>query len=320
LLDRAEKTIFNIGQRALTQTFTPIKDILPETFERIDMLSKHKGSLRGIATGFKSIDLKLSGLQKSDVIILAARPGMGKTALALNIAKNAAVGSQKVVGIFSLEMAKDQLSERLLSSVGSIDAFNLRNAKLNDDEYSRLQYAMGILSEAPLYIDDAGSVNMLQMRAMARRLQANKGLDLLIIDYLQLMQPMNKFASEVQQVTENTRALKVLAKELNIPVLVLSQLSREPEKRIPPIPKLSDLRQSGSIEQDADIVLFIYREDAYNENSLKPGQAEIIIAKHRNGPTGSVDLYFEKETSSFKNLDTSNYGLGAEVEIQLGEN
>jgi replicative DNA helicase len=307
LLDKAEKTVFDIGQRALTQNFIAIKDILPETFERLDALSKHHGILRGTATGFRDLDNKLSGLQKSDLIILASRPGVGKTALALNIAKNVAIKENKPVGIFSLEMGKDQLTDRLISAVGNIDAWALRTGRLKDDDFSRIQHAMGILSEAPIYIDDVGSINILQMRAMARRLQANKGLNLLIVDYLQLMQPMNRFASPVQQVTENTRALKILAKELGVPVLVLSQLSRAVEQRVPSIPKLSDLRESGSIEQDADVVMFIYREDMYNENSLKPGLAQIIIDKHRNGPTGTVDLYFEKEKSSFRDLEKGEY-------------
>jgi replicative DNA helicase len=313
LLDKAEKTVMDINQRALTQNFTSIKDILPETFERLDNLSKNHGSLRGIATGFKDLDNLLSGVQNSDLIILAARPGMGKTALALNIARNVAVHSNVPVGIFSLEMGKDQLSERLISATGNIDSWHLRTGQLKDDDYSRLQHAMSILSEAPLYIDDAGSVNILQMRAMARRLKMNKGLGLLIVDYLQLMQPMNKFATPVQQVTENSRALKILAKELEIPVLVLSQLSRAVEQRVPQIPKLSDLRESGSIEQDADVVMFIYREDAYVENSLKQGVALIKIDKHRNGPTGSVELYFDKERSSFRNLDKNEY-VGYESE------
>jgi replicative DNA helicase len=313
LLDRAEKTIFGIGQRALTQQFTALKDILPETFERLDMLAKNHGALRGIPTGFKDLDNKLSGLQNSDLIILAARPGMGKTAFALNIAKNVAVHAGKTVGIFSLEMGKDQLSERLISATGNIDSWHLRTGRLQDDDYNRVQHAMGILSEAKIYIDDAGSVNMLQMRAMARRLQANQGLDLLIIDYLQLMTPMNKMASPVQQVSENSRALKILAKELNVPVLVLSQLSRAVEQRVPQIPKLSDLRESGSIEQDADIVMFIYREDVYNENSLKQNQAQLLIEKHRNGSTGSIDLYFEKDRSSFRDMEKGQYAeLGME--------
>ncbi|MEK7080610.1 MAG: replicative DNA helicase [Patescibacteria group bacterium] len=312
LLDRAEKTVFNIGQRALTQTFIPIKEILPETFERLDMLSKHQGGLRGIPTGFKDLDNKLAGFQKSDLIILAARPSMGKSSLALDIARNVAIHTNQPVGLFSLEMSKDQLADRLISAVANIDSWHLRTGRLQNDDFSRIQHAMGILSEAPIYIDDAGSVNILQMRAMARRLQANKGLSLLIIDYLQLMQPMNRFASPVQQVTENSRALKILAKELNVPVLVLSQLSRAVEARVPQIPRLSDLRESGAIEQDADVVMFIYREDAYNENSLKQGQAQILIEKHRNGPVGSIDLYFDKERVSFRSLDKAEYGSEAE--------
>ncbi|MBI3631376.1 MAG: replicative DNA helicase [Candidatus Staskawiczbacteria bacterium] len=307
LLDKAEKTVFSIGQRSLTQTFIPIKDILPETFERLDNLSKHHGTLRGLTTGFKDLDNKLSGLQKSDLIILAARPGMGKTALALDIARNVAVRENKPVGLFSLEMGKDQLADRLIAATGNIDSWSLRTGRLKDDDFSRIQHAIGILSEAPIYIDDAGSVNILQMRAMARRLQVNKGLSLLIVDYLQLMQPMNRFASPVQQVTENSRALKILAKELNVPIIVLSQLSRAVEQRIPQIPKLSDLRESGAIEQDADVVMFIYREDVYNENSLKPGIAKILIDKHRNGATGFIELYFEKQKISFRGLERGEY-------------
>ena len=312
LLDKAEKTVFNIGQRALTQTFTPIKEILPETFERLNMLSEHQSGLRGVPTGFKDLDNKLAGLQKSDLIILASRPSMGKSSLALDIARNVAIFTNQPVGLFSLEMSKDQLADRLISAVANIDSWHLRTGRLQNDDFSRIQHAMGILSEAPIYIDDAGSVNILQMRAMARRLQANKGLALIIVDYLQLMQPMNRFASPVQQVTENSRALKILAKELNVPVLVLSQLSRAVEARVPQIPRLSDLRESGAIEQDADVVLFIYREDAYNENSLKQGQAQILIEKHRNGPVGSIDLYFDKERVSFRSLDKAEYGSDAE--------
>jgi len=307
LLDKAEKVVFDIGQRALTQSFTAIKDILPETFERLDRLSKHGGTLRGIRTGFRDLDNKLSGLQKTDLIILAARPGMGKTTLALDIARNVAVMENEPVGVFSLEMGKDQIADKLIAATGNVDSWRLRTGKLQDDDFQRVQHAMGSLSEAPIYIDDAGSVNILQMRAMARRLQANKGLSLLIVDYLQLMQPMNKFASPVQQVSENSRALKILAKELNVPVLVLSQLSRAVEQRVPQIPKLSDLRESGSIEQDADIVMFIYREDKYNENSLKKNIAQVLIEKHRNGPTGAIDLYFDENRVSFRNLETGDY-------------
>ncbi|MFA6189971.1 MAG: replicative DNA helicase [Candidatus Staskawiczbacteria bacterium] len=307
LLDKAEKTVFNIGQRSLTQTFLPIKDILSDTFERLDELSKNAGSMRGVPTGFVDLDKFLGGLQKSDLVILAARPSMGKTSLALDIARNVAVLENKPVGLFSLEMSKDQLADRLLASLANINLWNLRNGRLTSDDYSRLQHAMGSLSDSPLYIDDAGSVNILQIRAMARRLQATKGLSLIVIDYLQLMEPMNRFASPVQQVTENSRALKMLAKELNIPVLVLSQLSRAVEQRTPSIPKLSDLRESGAIEQDADVVLMIYREDKYNENSLNPNLAKVMIEKHRNGPVGHVDLYFDDHRVSFRNLDKNQY-------------
>lgn len=307
LLDKAEKAVFGIGQRSLSQAFVPIKDILSDTFERLDELSKYQGSMRGIPTGFKDLDNMLGGLQKSDLIVLAARPSMGKTSLALDIARNAAIMANQPVGLFSLEMSKDQLADRLLASLANINLWNFRNGRLNQDDYSRIQHAMGSLSEAPLYIDDAGSVNMLQMRAMARRLQASKGLSLIVIDYLQLMEPMNKFASPVQQVTENSRALKMLAKELNVPVLVLSQLSRAVEARVPQIPRLADLRESGAIEQDADVVIMIYREDKYNENSLNKNIAKILVEKHRNGPTGGIDLYFDDNRASFRNLDRNDY-------------
>ncbi len=307
LLDKAEKTVFGIGQRSLTQAFLPIKDILSDTFERLDDLSKNQGKMRGVSTGFIDLDKILGGLQKSDLVILAARPSMGKTSLALDIARNVAVLENKPVGLFSLEMSKDQLADRLLSSLANINLWNMRNGRLTPDDYSRLQHAMGSLSDSPLYIDDAGSVNILQIRAMARRLQANKGLSLIVIDYLQLMEPMNRFASPVQQVTENSRALKMLAKELNVPVLVLSQLSRAVEQRTPSIPKLSDLRESGAIEQDADVVLMIYREDKYSENSLNPNIAKIMIEKHRNGPTGGIDLFFDEHRVSFRNLDKTQY-------------
>lgn len=311
LLDKAEKTVFNIGQRSLNQVFTPIKDILSDTFERIDELSKHQGKMRGISTGFNDLDKILAGLQNSDLIILAARTSMGKSSLALDIARHVAIFENKPVGIFSLEMSKDQLGDRLISSQANVDLWRLKNGRLQDDsednDYSRIQYAIGTLSEAPIYIDDAGSVNIMQMRAMARRLQATKGLGLLIVDYLQLMEPSNKFHSSVQQVTEISRALKTLAKELNIPVLALSQLSRAVESRVPQIPRLADLRESGAIEQDADVVLFIYREDRYNENTLKKNIAEIRVAKHRNGPLGKIELYFDSQRVSFRNLDKEEY-------------
>ena len=314
LLDKAEKKILGIGQRSLTQVFTPIKDILPETFERLDELSKHKGALRGLKTGFRDLDNILAGLQKSDLVILAARPSLGKSALALDIARQVAVDQKIPVGIFSLEMSKDQVVDRILSAQSGVDLWRLRTGHLSsdgdDNDFTQIQHAMGVLSEAPIYIDDAGMTNILQIRAMARRLQANKGLGLLIIDYLQLMDSMSRSPNAVQQVTENSRALKSLAKELNIPVLTISQLSRAVEQRTPQIPRLADLRESGAIEQDADVVMFIYREDRYIENTERKNIADIKIAKHRNGPLGNVELYFDEQRVSFKNLEKEEYSTG----------
>lgn len=313
LLDKAEKAVFSIGQKSLSQAFVPIRDILGETFERIEQLSKHESLYRGVPTGFKQLDNMLSGLQRSDLIILAARPSMGKSSMALDIARHVAVYENLPVGIFSLEMSKDQLVERLLASQANVDSWRLRTGKLQDgqgdNDFSRLQVAMGSLSEAPIYIDDAGTTNIMQMRAMARRLQADKGLGLLVVDYLQLMDSQNKYASPIQQVTENSRALKQLARELNIPVLVLSQLSRAVEQRTPHRPMLSDLRESGAIEQDADVVMFIYRADKYDENSLEKNIAEIIVAKHRNGAQGAIKLYFDEQRVSFRNLEQTDYAM-----------
>lgn len=307
LLDQAEKRIFGIGQRSLTQSFTLVKDVLEETFKRIDDLSKHKGILRGISTGFRGLDNILAGLQKSDLIILASRPSFGKSSLALDIARHVAVVEKKPVGLFSLEMSKDQIIDRLIAAQANVDLWRLRTGKLSDkgkdNDFSRIQQALGVLSEAPIYIDDISSSNILQMRSMARRLQADKGLGLIIVDYLQLMEPTNPNLSPVQQVTNSSRALKSLAKELNIPVLVLSQLSRAVESRSPQIPRLADLRESGAIEQDADVVLFIYREDRYRDDTNRQNIADIIIAKHRNGPLGKVELYFDNQRVSFKNLE-----------------
>jgi replicative DNA helicase len=306
LLDRAEQKIFSIAQRSLSQNFLLVKDALAEAFERIDKLSKHKGEVRGVATGFTDLDNILSGLQKSDLIILASRPSMGKTSLALDIAANVAFNSKVPVGIFSLEMSNDQLVDRLIATYANVNLWKLRTGKLSaegeDNDFLRIQNAMGILSEAPIYVDDAASINVLQIRAMARRLQAEHGLGLIIIDYLQLMQPTNPNASPVQQVTEISRSLKILARELNIPVLALSQLSRAVEQRIPQIPRLADLRESGSLEQDSDVVLFIYREDRYREDSTRKNIADIIIAKHRNGPIGKAQLYFDEQRATFRNL------------------
>ncbi len=308
LLDKAEQRIFSITQKSVSQNFLSVKGMLTESFERIERLSKHDGGMRGLATGFGTLDNVLSGLQKSDLVILAARPSLGKSSLAFNIALNAAMESKKPIGIFSLEMSKDQIVDKLISSISNIDLWKIRTGKkLKEDDFGRIQHTLGILSEIPIYIDDASSSNILQMRAMSRRLQAESGLGLIIVDYLQLMEPRNSMASPVQQITEISRSLKGLARELNVPVLALSQLSRAVEQRMPPRPRLSDLRESGSIEQDADVVLFIYREKKYrseeSEERSASGEAEIMIAKHRNGPTGSVKLYFDEQTASFRNID-----------------
>jgi len=311
LLDRAEQRIFSIAQKSLTQRFIPIKDGLESAFERIDNLSKHKGGLRGLPTGFTALDNILAGLQKSDLIILASRPSLGKSAMAVNFAANIAINKKIPVGIFSLEMSKDQIIDRLIAGLANIDLWRLRTGRLSsdgeDNDFSRIQHAMSMLSEAPIYIDDAASSNVLQMRAMARRLQASHGLGLIIIDYLQLMESRNPMANIVQQVSEISKALKGLARELNVPVLALSQLSRAVEHRSPQIPRLADLRESGSLEQDSDVVLLIYREDRYNTETSRKNIADIIIAKHRNGPIGKVELYFDDQRVCFRNLEKEQY-------------
>ena len=306
LLDQAEKKIFSIAQGSLSQNFIPLKNTLEETFERLDRLSKHQGELRGVPTGFADLDNRLSGLQKSDLIIIASRPSLGKSALALDIARSVAVFQKIPVGIFSLEMSKDQLVDRLLAGMAYVDLWRLRTGRLSDkgedNDFTRIQQSLDRLSEAPIFIDDAATSNILQMRAMARRLQADKGLGLIIVDYLQLMEPRNINTSMVQQMTEVSRSLKALARELNVPVLALSQLSRAVEQRSPQIPRLSDLRETGAIEQDADVVLFIHRPDKYREDAPK-NVAEILIAKHRNGPPGQIKLFFDEQRASFRNLE-----------------
>ena len=309
LMDQAERKIFAIAQKGLTQSFTLVKETLEEAFERIDKLSKRQGVPRGLATGFSDLDNILAGLQNSDLVVLASRPSMGKSSLALNFAAHIAIVEKTPVGIFSLEMSKDQVVDRLIASTANVDLWRLRTGRLSgegeNNDFTRIQQAMSVLSEAPIYIDDSSSPNILQMRAMARRLQADQGLGLVVVDYLQLMEPRNPMAPIVQQMTEISRSLKGLARELNIPVLALSQLSRAVEQRTPQIPRLSDLRETGAIEQDSDVVLLIYREDRYRPETARKGIADIIIAKHRNGPVGKVELYFDESTVSFKNLDKS---------------
>jgi replicative DNA helicase len=307
LLDQAEQKIFSISQSTFQQEFRPVKSVLEEAFERLDKLHQEKGTFRGVPTGFHDLDNYLAGLQKSDLIVLAARPSLGKTSLALDIARHVAVKEKLPVGVFSLEMSKHDLVDRLLAAQAGVDLWKLRTGRLSvdgfDNDFSRIQEALGDLSEAPIFIDDAATMTVLQMRTMARRLQAEHKIGLLIVDYLQLIQPTNAADSEVRQLTEISRSLKALARELEAPILALSQFSRAPESRPDQMPRLADLRGSGSIEQDADVVMFIYREDRVKKNSEKPNIAEIIIAKHRNGPLGRAELYFNESHASFKNLE-----------------
>ncbi len=307
VLDEAEKKIFSVSQTSLIQEFQHIKPHLTEAFERFDRLHKGDDVWRGIPTGFLDLDKKLAGLQKADLIILAARPSLGKTSLALDIARHAAVNEKVPVGIFSLEMSKQQLIERLIAAEASVDLWRLRTGQLSDEgkdnDFDKIGKALDRLSLAPIYIDDAASPNALQIRTMARRLQSEKGLELLIIDYLQLMQGSGRVENRTQEVSEISRSLKNLARELNLPVIAVSQLSRASEIRTDQTPKLSDLRESGSIEQDADVVMFIYREDKVKKDSDRKNIAEIHIAKHRNGPVGKMELYFNEDYVSFKNLD-----------------
>ena len=306
LLDEAEQRIFALSQHSLRQKFLPVKSALHEAWERIENLHKGEGMLRGVPTGFAELDRLLSGLQKSDLVVLAARPSLGKTSLAMDIARNAALQHRVPVGIFSLEMSIQQLVDRFLASTAHVDLWRLRTGKLSpdSDDFVRVHDAISELSEAPIYIDDGASSTVLQMRAMARRLQAEHGLGLVIVDYLQLIRPQTHTESMVQQITEISRSLKALARELDVPVLALSQLSRAIEQRPGHMPRLADLRDSGSIEQDADVVMFIYREDKARADSERPNIAEIMVEKHRNGPTGKVELYFNQEKVSFSSIDT----------------
>ena len=314
ILDAAESKIFSVSRKYLKNSFLQIDSLLAQAFERIDDLHKKSGKLRGLPTGFHDLDELLAGLQKSDLIILAARPSVGKTAFALDIARQAAIKSKQGVGIFSLEMSKEQLVDRLLCSQANINLWKMRTGNLSDKEedndFAKISEAMGELSEAQIYIDDSSMMSVMEIRAKARRLQMEKGLGLIVIDYLQLMEGRGKYGdNRVQEISEISRGLKGIARELDIPVLALSQLSRGAEQQSgPSIPRLSHLRDSGSIEQDADVVMFIYRkaaDRAFNPQDLpmeERHKAEIHIAKHRNGPTGQVNLYFSDETASFKNL------------------
>lgn len=305
LLDEAEKRIFAIGQHSLVKGFSSVGSVLDKAWDRIEKLHKGEGLLRGVPTGFRELDNILSGLQRSDLVVLAARPSLGKTSLAMDIARHVALREKIPVGIFSLEMSNDQLIDKVIAAEAHVNLWSLRTGRLSQDngDFERINRALGKLQEAPLYTDDQPSLNILQMRAKARRLQAEKGLGLLIVDYLQLMVPRTSSDNMVQQITEISRSLKMLAKELEVPVLAISQLNRAVEHRTDKKPQLADLRESGAIEQDADVVMFIYREDKAKENSPRTNQADLIIAKHRNGPIGKVTLYFNEELASFTGLE-----------------
>lgn len=303
ILDRAEKGIFDILQKRNTQGFAPIKDVLVDAFNRLEELYNNKGYITGIPTGFADLDFKTSGLQNSDLLLIAARPAMGKTAFALNIAQHAAIHGGVPVAVFSLEMSKEQLVNRMLCSEAMVDSQKMRTGKLEDSDWQKIARALGPLSEAPIYIDDTPGISITEIRAKCRRLKLEKNLGLVVIDYLQLMQGKGKIESRQQEVSEISRSLKILAKEINVPVITLSQLSRAPEMRTDHKPILSDLRESGAIEQDADIVMFLYRDDYYNPDTEKKNIAEVIIAKHRSGSTGSVELLWLGQYTKFANLE-----------------
>jgi len=304
LLDKAEQMIFEVSQRKTNSGFVPLKTILMQTFERIEFLYQSKGGITGVPSGYTNLDKLTSGFQNSDLIIVAARPSMGKTSLCLNIAQHASVRKKLPVALFSLEMSREQLVTRMLCGEAMVDQQKVRTGKLTDEDWQKLTQAAGPLSQAPLFIDDSPGVSVVEMRAKCRRLKSEHGLSLVVLDYLQLMQGSRRSENRQQEISDISRSLKALARELQVPVIALSQLSRAVEQRQEKKPMMSDLRESGSLEQDADLVMFIYRDEYYKQDeSEKRGIAEIIVAKQRNGPTGSVELGFLKEYTKFVNLE-----------------
>lgn len=322
ILDQAEREIFGVAKDLKTDSFTPLRNVLNESFERIDSLSQNKGQLRGISTGFTEMDKMLSGFQKSDLIILAARPSVGKTSFTLDLVRNAAIYGKAKVALFSLEMSKEQLTDKLISAESGVDLWKIRTGNLsdqvNDNDFEKIGHAINKLSDANIYIDDSGTVTVMQIRTKCRRLKAEQGLDMVVIDYLQLIADGGS-ENRNNEISMISRSLKQLAKELDIPVIALSQLSRAVEMTKPAIPKLSHLRESGSIEQDADIVMFIYRKSAdknYRPEEIMPDEknvAEIHVAKHRNGACGVIGLYFDGNTTSFRNLATNFNATNIEI-------
>ena len=310
-LDEAEQAIFRISENQVRPAFYPIKEIVKESFKVIERLYEKKELITGVPSGFKDLDRKTAGFQNADLIIVAGRPSMGKTALCLNIAQHAAINVKIPTAIFSLEMSKEQLAIRMLCSEARVDSARLRSGFLGESDWPKLTMAAGALSDAPIFIDDSAAISVLELRAKARRLKADRGLGLVIVDYLQLMRGRSGAERREQEISEISRSLKALAKELNIPVIAISQLSRKAEDRPGRRPQLSDLRESGAIEQDADVIIFIYRDEVYNPDSDQRGTAEVIIGKQRNGPTGKADLSFISEFTTFKDLFR-----GAEDEIE----
>jgi len=310
-IDRAESELFQVSNRRITAGFSQLKELLHNAYDRLDYLHAHRGELSGISSGFMDLDQLTTGFQRSDLIVVAARPSVGKTSFALNIAEHVAVREKKTVGVFSLEMSKEQLVLRLLSSVANIDSKRLRSGFLEELDFARIAPAMNDLSEAALYIDDTPTITSMELRTKARRLQAESGLDLVIVDYLQLMQASttNRDANRVQEVSEISRGLKALARELSVPVIALSQLSRQPEMRESKEPRLSDLRESGAIEQDADLVVFLWREKekAGEEADIDGEVINVKLAKHRNGPTGDIQLWFRKSQTRFQSYAGQRY-------------
>ncbi|MDA5109459.1 MULTISPECIES: replicative DNA helicase [Brevibacillus] len=303
ILADAERYILEIAQNRNSGGFTPIRDVLLETYERIEFLSQRRGDVTGIPSGYPDLDKMTSGFQRSDLIILAARPSVGKTAFALNVAQNVAARAGETVAIFSLEMAASQLVQRMICAEGNLDASRMRTGWLEEDDWQKLTMAIGTLAKAPIYIDDTPGITVQDIRAKCRRLQAEKGLGLILIDYLQLIQGRGRGENRQQEVSEISRTLKGIARELNVPIIALSQLSRSVEQRQDKRPMMSDIRESGSIEQDADIVAFLYRDDYYDKETENKNVIEVIIAKQRNGPTGTVELAFLKEYNKFVSLD-----------------
>ena len=304
ILDQAEKTIFGIALKRIREGFHRIDSVIKGVLDKIDSLYDKKGGITGIPTGFTDLDQLTAGFQNSDLIIIAARPAVGKTAFALNIAQGVAIKFKIPVAIFSMEMSKEQLAQRMLCSEAEVDAQKLKTASLSDTGWKKLTRALGRLSEAPIYIDDSASITVTEIRAKARRLKIEHGLGMVIVDYMQLMRGRSRVENRVQEISEIARSLKTLARELDLPVVALSQLSRAVEQRTDRIPRLSDLRESGEIEQTADLVMFIHREDYYNPQSDRGNIAEIIIAKQRNGPIGTIELVFRKEIAKFSSKET----------------